>query len=142
MVYAALFAAMLTGSGGGGALTMVAFGVGTLPGLIAASFGFRRLSTIARAGPARVAAGFAIALFGVATLLLAQPVATLFCVSGTPTEDAVYRVSRPVARLDRGQAHVAARALAFDPRHNSHAAGQTHEPRTRDALFGAGTALH
>jgi sulfite exporter TauE/SafE len=114
MVYAALFTAMLTGSGGGGAVTMLAFGIGTLPGLIAASFGFRRLSTIARGGSARVAAGFAIALFGVATVFLAHPAAALFCLTGTPTEHVVPRVNRPVTRLDRGQASFLAHALAFD----------------------------
>jgi uncharacterized protein len=114
MVYAALFTAMLTGSGGGGAVTMLAFGIGTLPGLIAASFGFRRLSTIARGGSARVAAGFAIALFGVATVFLAHPAAALFCLTGTPTEHVVPRVNRPVTRLDRGQASFPAHALAFD----------------------------
>jgi sulfite exporter TauE/SafE len=114
MVYAALFTAMLTGSGGGGALTMVAFGIGTLPGLIAASFGFRRLSTIVRGGPVRVAAGFAIALFGVATVFLAHPAAALFCLTGTPTEYVAPRVNRPVTRLDRGQTSIATRTLAFD----------------------------
>lgn len=114
MVYAALFTAMLTGSGSGGALTMLAFGIGTLPGLIAASFGFRRLSTIARGGPRRVAAGFCIALFGVATVFLAHPAAALFCLTGTPTEHVAPRVNRPAERLDRGQASPGTRTLAFD----------------------------
>ncbi len=114
MVYAALFTAMLTGSGSGGALTMVVFGIGTLPGLVAASFGFRRLSTVARGGAGRVVAGFAIAVFGMATVFLAHPVTALFCSTDTPTEHAAPRVNRPVARLDRGQPSVAARAIGFE----------------------------
>ena len=93
---------------------MVAFGIGTLPGLIAASFGFRRLSTIARGGPGRVAAGFAIALFGVATVFLAHPAMALFCSTGTPTDNVAPRVNRPVTRLDRGQASLATGTLAFN----------------------------
>lgn len=115
MVYAALFTAMLTGSGSGGAVSMAAFGIGTLPGLIAATFGFRRLTATARGGLGRVAAGFAIALFGVATVFIAHPAAALFCLTGTPPEHVSPRVNRTVARLDRGQAPLAARALALDP---------------------------
>lgn len=84
MVYAALFTAMLTGSGSGGAVSMASFGIGTLPGLIAATFGFHRLTAAARGGIGRVAAGFAIALFGVATVFLAHPAAALLCLTGTP----------------------------------------------------------
>jgi sulfite exporter TauE/SafE len=115
MVYAALFTAMLTGSGSGGALSMASFGIGTLPGLIAATFGFHRLTAAARGGLGRVTAGFAIALFGVATVFLAHPAAALLCLTGTPPARVVPRVHPPLERLDRGQSSLATRALAFDP---------------------------
>ena len=86
MVYAALFTAMLTGSGGGGAVTMMAFGIGTLPGPHRRQLRLPPAVDQRHAGGAgRVAAGFAIALFGVATVFLAHPAAALFCLTGTPT---------------------------------------------------------
>lgn len=100
MVYAALFTAMLTGSGGMGATTMVAFGVGTLPGLVAASFGFRRLSIIR--GPGRFAAGLAIAVFGIATVFLAHPTAALLCLTGSPPATTARIIPEPQA-VDRHQ---------------------------------------
>jgi sulfite exporter TauE/SafE len=83
MVYAALFTAMLTGSLSGGALTMAAFGVGTLPGLLASTFGFRQLTQIKRNRGTRIAAGLAVAVFGAATVLLAHPQSPYFCFPGT-----------------------------------------------------------
>lgn len=82
MVYAALFTAMLTGSASGGATTMTAFGIGTLPGLVAATFGFRRLASITRSGPARIAAGIAVAVFGAGTVLLSHPGSAFLCLPG------------------------------------------------------------
>jgi hypothetical protein len=78
MVYAALFTAMLTGSAVAGAAIMIAFGIGTLPGLIAASFGFRRLAGVAR-GTGRITAGLVITLFGIATIFIAHPKAAYLC---------------------------------------------------------------
>ena len=100
MVYAALFTAMLTGSGGAGATTMVAFGVGTLPGLIAANFGFRRLSVIR--GRGRFVAGLAIAVFGIATVFLAHPTAALLCLTGSPPAATARVIPTPQA-VDRRQ---------------------------------------
>ncbi|KWT65248.1 putative membrane copper tolerance protein [Hyphomicrobium sulfonivorans] len=85
MVYAALFTAMLTGSFSGGALTMAAFGIGTLPGLLASTFGFRQLAQIKRNRGTRIAAGLAVAVFGAATVLLAHPQSPYFCFPGTTT---------------------------------------------------------
>jgi hypothetical protein len=82
MVYAALFTAMLTGSAAGGGAVMAAFGIGTLPGLVAASFGFRQLAGMNRSRPRRMAAGLAVALFGAATVLIAHPEAAYLCLPG------------------------------------------------------------
>jgi sulfite exporter TauE/SafE len=79
---------------------MVAFGVGTLPGLIAASFGFRRLSVIR--GRGRFVAGLAIAVFGVATVFLAHPTAALLCLTGSPPA-ATTRVIPTPQSVDRRQ---------------------------------------
>jgi len=79
MVYAALFTAMLSGSTLGGAAVMVAFGLGTLPGLVAASVGLRSVAAAARTGARRVIAGLAIALFGASTVLISHPAAAYLC---------------------------------------------------------------
>jgi hypothetical protein len=100
MVYAALFAAMLTGSPVAGATTMFAFGIGTLPGLIAASFGFRYLAQLKGRAPTRMFAGLAVAAFGAATVLLAHPHSPYFCLSGSTAS----APSMPQAALDRRQA--------------------------------------
>ena len=99
MVYAALFTAMLTGSGGAGATTMVAFGIGTLPGLIAASFGFRRLAGIARGGPDASPPAWPSRVFGIATVFLAHPTAALLCLHRQRATESAYapRVSRPIS---------------------------------------------
>ena len=112
MVYAALFTAMLTGSGGAGATTMVAFGVGTLPGLITASFGFRRLSVIRGLG--RFVAGLAIAVFGIATVFLAHPTAALLCLTGSPPA-ATARVIPTPQTVDRRQTITPGPPLASGP---------------------------
>jgi len=82
MVYAALFTAMLTGSAAGGALVMTAFGLGTLPGLVAASFGFRQLAGMTRSGRWRVVAGLVVAIFGAGTVLISHPSAAFLCLPG------------------------------------------------------------
>lgn len=119
MVYAALFTAMLTGSAGGGAATMTAFGIGTLPGLFAASFGFRRLAAVTQSRPRRLAAGLAVALFGAATVFIAHPGAALLCLPGQAAS-AGGNVSTPAAsswrltdQLDRHQAGQGAATLRF-----------------------------
>lgn len=119
MVYAALFTAMLTGSATGGAATMTAFGLGTLPGLIAASFGFRKLASVTRSGPARIGAGLAVAIFGAGSVLISHPGAAYLCLPGAashsdtaaPPSGASRWQSR--AQIDRHQTVRPAAELAF-----------------------------
>lgn len=119
MVYAALFTAMLTGSAGGGATIMTAFGIGTLPGLFAASFGFRRLAAVTQSRSRRLAAGLVVALFGIATVFIAHPDAAFLCLPGQAAS-AGGNVSTPGASswrwtdpLDRHQAEQGASTLRF-----------------------------
>jgi len=119
MVYAALFTAMLSGSIVGGAATMAAFGIGTLPGLVAASFGFRRLAQVKSNRATRVAAGLAVAVFGAATVFFAHPHSPYFCLPGQTASPAVAPASerstqqRTQAFLDRHQEPPHAAALAL-----------------------------
>ncbi len=118
MVYAALFTAMLTGSAVSGALTMAAFGIGTLPGLIASSFGLRRLAGVTRNRPGRVVAGLAVAVFGAGTVLIAHPGAGYICLPGTASNHAPEPAAgtsrwHQHALLDRHQAEVDAAELAL-----------------------------
>jgi sulfite exporter TauE/SafE len=107
MVYAALFTAMLTGSAVGGAIVMGAFGIGTLPGLIAASFGLRRLARVSQSRPQRIAAGLALAAFGVASVLIVHPHAAYLClperVSGARDKDAMSAIDRHQSALRTAQ---------------------------------------
>jgi sulfite exporter TauE/SafE len=103
MVYAALFTAMLTGSGIYGAATMLAFGIGTLPGLVGATLGFRQLAGIAGGGARRVIAGLAIAAFGVATVLVLPRAAAYLCIP-----------SQAEAPIDQRQVQPRAAVLGFD----------------------------
>jgi len=120
MVYAALFTAMLTGSATGGATVMAAFGVGTLPGLVAASFGFRQLANVTRSGPKRIAAGLAVAVFGAGTVLIAHPDAAFLCLPGQATSSSQSPAPAGASRwheralLDRHQTALQAAALASD----------------------------
>jgi sulfite exporter TauE/SafE len=79
MVYGALFTAMLTGSATGGMLAMMAFGLGTLPGLFATTFGMKSLRDFATRGIGRVAAGLTIALLGFVSVFIASPSGGLLC---------------------------------------------------------------
>jgi sulfite exporter TauE/SafE len=67
----------------GGAATMLAFGIGTLPGLLAATYGVRKLAGTARTSGGRLAAGLSIAVLGTATLFIAQPIAAYLCAPAT-----------------------------------------------------------
>lgn len=72
LVYGALGLAVVSGSGANGALVMVAFGVGTLPVMIAVGLfaeGFRRIT---RDGRVRRAAGLLLACAGTLHLALAM----------------------------------------------------------------------
>ncbi len=65
LVYAALGAALGTGSARDGALTMTAFFMGTLPSMLAVSAFTQRLSALVRRPWIRRAAGVGIVLFGI-----------------------------------------------------------------------------
>ncbi len=78
MVYAALFTAALTGSVANGALWMMSFGIGTLPGVSGAVLGVSLLSRVKGQWGAELTAGVLIALFGFATLYFGWP-ASVFC---------------------------------------------------------------
>jgi sulfite exporter TauE/SafE len=113
MVYAALFTAMLTGSGAAGAATMLAFGIGTLPGLIGAALGFRQLAGIAGGGIRRIAAGFAIALLGVATVFVLHPAAAYLCIPGQPAVEIDQHQAQPRAAILRFDSKSAPRAVSM-----------------------------
>jgi sulfite exporter TauE/SafE len=69
LVYAALAAAVTSGSALGGAAMMVAFGTGTLPTLLAMGSAAAFVARVARVRPVRVAAGMAIVAFGLVQLV-------------------------------------------------------------------------
>jgi sulfite exporter TauE/SafE len=64
MVYSVLVTAMLSGSAAGGALTMLAFGLGTLPMLLGLGFAGARLRAHLRVRGVRVACGALVLGFG------------------------------------------------------------------------------
>ena len=57
--------ALVSGSAGRGAMVMLAFGLGTLPNLLAAGWILRRVGDRVRSPVARLVAGLAIAAFGI-----------------------------------------------------------------------------
>ncbi len=65
LVYAVLATALLTGNSLDGAAIMAAFGLGTLPNLLLAGLAARKLNTVTRWRPVRVAAGTLVLGFGV-----------------------------------------------------------------------------
>ncbi|MGE0022300.1 MAG: sulfite exporter TauE/SafE family protein [Hyphomicrobium sp.] len=79
MVYGALFTAMLTGSAASGAAVMAAFGLGTLPGLIASAAGFRLLSRAGARKRFRLAAGLAIGAAGFLSVWVPHRDAGVIC---------------------------------------------------------------
>lgn len=86
MVYGALFMAMLTGSALLGGLAMLAFGIGTLPALLAATLGVRALAFAGQRPGLRVMAGFAIGAFGFLTVWLPHPANNVICAPGERAE--------------------------------------------------------
>jgi len=83
MVYGALFTALLTGSAVSGAAVMAAFGLGTLPGLIASAAGLRLLSRAgATRGRLRFAAGLAISAAGFLSVWVPHRDPGVICVPG------------------------------------------------------------
>ena len=109
MVYAALFTGMLTGSPSGGAVTIIAFGIGTLPGLVAGTFGLLRLARVTGSSAWRVTAGLAIALFGIVTVFITHPDAIYLCLSGSAARSSeavtapAVLAARSTPRLDQCQ---------------------------------------
>ncbi len=89
MVYAALAMALTTGSAAGGAATMLAFGMGTLPTLLTVGLAYDALRRFLQDPRVRTGAGILVILLGL-MLLLASPgghgaiwgLAPLFRVSG------------------------------------------------------------
>ena len=65
LVYSMLALALVSGSAGRGAMVMLAFGLGTLPNLLAAGWILRRVGDRVRSPVARLVAGLAIAAFGI-----------------------------------------------------------------------------
>jgi len=65
LVYGALASAMAAGSAGQGALLMLAFGAGTLPGLLLAGLLFVRFRRFAQARTTRILSGLLVAGFGI-----------------------------------------------------------------------------
>lgn len=74
MVYSMLLSAALAGSARDGALLMAAFGLGTLPMLMALGLAGARLRLLMQAGPVRVACGLVVAGFGVLGMVRAAGV--------------------------------------------------------------------
>ena len=68
LVYGALASAMSRGDGPSGALSMLAFGLGTMPALVATGTLARELPRLVRAPQTRRTAGILILLFGLWTL--------------------------------------------------------------------------
>ena len=81
MVYAALFTAMLTGSGAGGAILMAGFGLGTLPAVTATAFGVTALARVEARALARGLIGLSIAVLGFSTVYPSSPTAGLLCLT-------------------------------------------------------------
>jgi sulfite exporter TauE/SafE len=77
MVYSALLTALMAGSAVDGALTMLAFGAGTLPVLLAAGISGARLRRMASRPAWRRAAGIVVLAFGVLGLLRAADIGGL-----------------------------------------------------------------
>lgn len=69
MVYSVLATALFAGSAGGGLLVMLAFGLGTLPNLLAMGLAAERLRPLLQKRGVRIAAGLLVAAFGVAGLV-------------------------------------------------------------------------
>jgi uncharacterized protein len=73
MVYAALFTAMLTGSGPAGAIFMAGFALGTVPAVTSAAVAATSLRAWARSTIGRLIVGFMLTALGPLSLLLSAP---------------------------------------------------------------------
>ena len=72
LVYSILATAFLSAHAVSGAAIMLAFGLGTMPNLMAAGLLYRRFGSVARAKPMRMAAGVLVLSFGVYGLVHAN----------------------------------------------------------------------
>jgi len=81
MVYGALFTAMLTGTGAGGATMMLGFGLGTLPAVMAGAMGVAALRDLGRRPHLALALGLAITAFAVLSVLIG-PEGGILCLPG------------------------------------------------------------
>ncbi len=82
MVYGALFTAMLSGSAAAGGAVMLAFGLGTLPGLAAATVGFGALASLGSRANLRLVAGLALGVLGFLTIWVPHGAIEALCVPG------------------------------------------------------------
>jgi hypothetical protein len=79
MVYAALFYAILSGSGASGAAVMAGFGLGTLPAVTFTALGIGGLREFANNPRVRVIAGVSILIVAAASVLLPAVQSGLLC---------------------------------------------------------------
>lgn len=87
LVYSMLALALVSGDGVRGAAVMLAFGLGTLPNLLAAAWLLRRFGAYLKGRRTRIAAGMLIAVFGIVGIVRAPGLAQhlrdgLLCVTG------------------------------------------------------------
>jgi len=81
MVYGALFTAMLTGTGAGGATMMLGFGLGTIPAVMAGAMGVSALRDLGRKPQLTLAVGLAITAFAVLSVFIG-PEGGILCLPG------------------------------------------------------------
>lgn len=81
MVYGAIFTATLTGSVMHGVTFMLAFGIGTLPAVVASGLGISMVKGLATRPNAQVIAGLAIAVIGFASVYAPWPGGAPFCIT-------------------------------------------------------------
>ncbi|MBX3578341.1 MAG: sulfite exporter TauE/SafE family protein [Rhizobiaceae bacterium] len=79
MVFGALFYAMLSGSGPGGALVMAGFGLGTVPAVVGTAFGISELRNLGQRPSVRLAAGLSLALVAVGSIFVPAAGWAAFC---------------------------------------------------------------
>jgi sulfite exporter TauE/SafE len=70
LVYSVLLIAATSGGAANGAITMLAFGIGTLPAMLATGLGAARLAAMTRRRGARLGFGLLIVALGLATLAM------------------------------------------------------------------------
>lgn len=81
MVYGAVFTATLTGSVLHGVTFMTAFGIGTLPAVLATGFGVSMIKSLATRPNTQMIAGLTIAVAGFASVYAPWPGGAPFCIT-------------------------------------------------------------